>query len=598
MTQSYISYIVHRPKRPLATLTVLIALFCAMSASGRSAKTAPDPYKVADACRADATRILNVAFHEKHRVRLPGRIPEPTEGPFEADTDATLAKLRNGVWFRLQGLGETTIDRLVDQARRNAPDVDIPDLNSFYGFLVPEDICLAEAKKMLSALPETRWVYPRSRFVPAAVNDYSEWRGYQDDGQELAYQQYLQSEAYAGLSVYAAQGISTGAKGTNVSVIVFEQGANLDHDELLNVEGPDYDPPPKASIEHGTATLGIIAAEDREPYGMVGIVPEADTYLAYPEDLIEDHEIRFDAIAAGKCFPDGNTSADDERSYCRNLEGQLVYEYATKELRRGDVLVVEMQMRCLPLPVQGCIADLAPVEWDPAVWSSIRVLTGLGVVVVEAAGNGGLDLDSPGFNDVEHFHHHWADEHLPFLVKGGLPIQDSGAILVGAASPGFSWVTFGSPPYDPVPEGIPTNFTNFGRRVDLRAAGRGVVTAGRLHEPPVENEVDQQAPNLEPEEPGDAPKPNSSYNAGYAGTSSATALIGGVVPALQGAYRASAHYSSAAPALSALRIRHLLRLTGTPLYVPPPGSVNEGILDNGDVLSESRCAHRSEAELA
>ena len=58
-----------------------------------------------------------------------------------------------------------------------------------------------------------------------------------------------------------------------------------------------------------------------------------------------------------------------------------------------------------------------PVEYLAAVYDAIKLATQSGIIVVEAAGNGGVDLDAPAYG-------------APFPDGKA----DSGAIIVGAGS--------------------------------------------------------------------------------------------------------------------------------------------------------------------
>ena len=130
----------------------------------------------------------------------------------------------------------------------------------------------------------------------------------------------------------------------------------------------------------------------------------------------------------------------------------------------------------------------------------------------------------------------------------GVRVQDSGAILVGAATSGAPWSTrllgVGSPL---PPIGVVWGFSNHGRRVDVHAWGNGIVTAG------YGDLYDDEGPTLE-------------YTKNYAGTSGASALVAGAVTALQGAYRADydAHHEggSLGAHLWSTSMRDLSRRTG------------------------------------
>ena len=180
-------------------------------------------------------------------------------------------------------------------------------------------------------------------------------------------------------------------------------------------------------------------------------------------------------------------------------------------LGAGDVIVVEQQAMS-PDPNPG----LVPAEWDEDVYDAILIAVGNGVIVCEAAGNGNQDLDDPKFND----------DHAPFL-----PQNDSGAILVGA----------GGPPGHPEGDRARLGSSTYGSTVDLQGWGAGVVTTGG----------------------GDrysAEGTNHFYTANFNGTSSATAMAGGVCAALQGAYKAAYRGRVLSPA----SLRNVLRAAGSP----------------------------------
>ena len=110
-------------------------------------------------------------------------------------------------------------------------------------------------------------------------------------------------------------------------------------------------------------------------------------------------------------------------------------------LSRGDVLLLEVQR------------GRFPTEIDPADLDAIRLASALGVIVVEAAGNGNYHLDR--VRDP-------ADGRT--FRRGDSRFVDSGAIFVGASMSAL--------PHDRAP------FSNFGSRVDCYAWGEGVTTAG------------------------------------------------------------------------------------------------------------------------
>ena len=176
----------------------------------------------------------------------------------------------------------------------------------------------------------------------------------------------------------------------------------------------------------------------------------------------------------------------------------------------GDVILLEQQY-----PVCG-LSDFGPIEVLPSVFDAIQTAVAQGFVVVEAAGNGGVNLDQAACSGV-------FDRTL----------QDSGAIIVGAGQQPSSGV-----------DRQREEFSSFGSRIDLQGWGSGVVTTGYgdLY--------------MAPDRPAD---PGLWYTGGFNGTSSAAAIVAGAVATLQGIALAQ----SGVPLLP-LQTRTLLVQTGSP----------------------------------
>jgi hypothetical protein len=152
---------------------------------------------------------------------------------------------------------------------------------------------------------------------------------------------------------------------------------------------------------------------------------------------------------------------------------------AINHLSAGDVLLLEAQTWLDPLTGSG---PFVPVETEPAVFDVIRLATSLGIVVVEAGGNGGVDLDT--------YNHAIKGD---FLNRSSTSFDDSGAILVGAA-------TSNSPH-------TRLDFSCYGSRVDCYAWGENVQTA--------------TSPST------------TAYTAAFGGTSSASPIIAGAAVLVQ-----------------------------------------------------------------
>lgn len=192
------------------------------------------------------------------------------------------------------------------------------------------------------------------------------------------------------------------------------------------------------------------------------------------------------------------------------------------EAPHGNVILIEAQ-RC------GLVAEI-----DPADFAAISLATGLGVLVVEAAGNTSFDLDT------------YEDERGRLtLRRGSSDFRDSGAVVVGAA-----WSAL---PHDRA------RFSNYGSRVDCYGWGDNVVSAGY-------GDYD----------PGDG-QPSSWYTSSFSGTSSAAPMIAGAAAWLQYLARNAADN---ARALDPRDVRALLadRATGTPQGPNVGGNI--GVMPN------------------
>ncbi|MBM76342.1 MAG: hypothetical protein CMK59_13135 [Proteobacteria bacterium] len=204
---------------------------------------------------------------------------------------------------------------------------------------------------------------------------------------------------------------------------------------------------------HGNGVLGILISQDNG-YGVTGIVPNASALMISP---FEDEDVYTVAAAV-------------------DASGDL--------LSPGDVLLIEQQGYDFGL--------YCPVEWDPAVFEAISLLTAKGIHVVEPAGNGSFDLDDPlwdGWFDREH---------------------DSGAIFVGAGASPFS---------DVVPMGFVDGGSNYGSRLDLQGWYTDIVTVGG------DGFADLFHPDNDHQQ---------AYTEMFGGTSGAAAQIAGLVASANG----------------------------------------------------------------
>ena len=287
-------------------------------------------------------------------------------------------------------------------------------------------------------------------------------------------------ESYQGYLGAAPHGIDApaawrrGQRGGGVWFADIEGGWNAAHEDLTgeritHVAGTVIPDPTWRA--HGTAVLGEVVGKDNAK-GVVGIAP------------------------------------DVERVFTSSIGGIGVadaIDAAAKQLRAGDVLLIELQGA-------GPRGRWIPVEyWDDA-YDAIAAATKRGVVVIEAAGNGGEDLDRSAYKG-----------------KFDRKKRDSGAIVVGAGGPARQG-------YD---DRTRLDFSNYGSRVDVQGWGRKVATLDY----------------------GDLQRcagADRHYTGEFSGTSSASPIVAGAAVLLQGAARLRGG------PLSPIALRELLRSTGTP----------------------------------
>ena len=265
-----------------------------------------------------------------------------------------------------------------------------------------------------------------------------------DDGY-FPWQDYL-DPAPLGIGVQCAWK-QLGGDGEGMWFVDLEQNWDLHH--------PDLPDPPISLISglrryeqsHGTSVLGIVVAVDNAEFH-VGIAPKAS------------------ARVISEWRP-----ADASRTNPADAIMEVI-----AMLRFGDVLLLETQY------LRESDRSLWPSEGQMAVRNAIRAGVALGIVVVEAAGNGGNNLDE------------YVDASgNRILNQAGEDPDNSCAILVGAASAAL--------PHSRV------RSSNFGKRVNCYAWGESVNT-------------------LDAEEP--------LFTANFSGTSSASAIVAGAALVIQG----------------------------------------------------------------
>ncbi|MES1223458.1 MAG: S8 family serine peptidase, partial [Bacteroidota bacterium] len=231
-------------------------------------------------------------------------------------------------------------------------------------------------------------------------------------------QQGYLSAAPWGVNAKYAWEIKGGRGEGNVKFIDIEQGWNLVNGSTDIPKLPLTGINERTFGYHGSSVLSIISMkEDSERYS--GITPEAKGYVI------------------SQWRPDGlNNDADAILS-------------AISYLNYGDILLLEAQSF-----FSGNENSLWPVEIHDASFAVIRLATALGIIVIEAGGNGN---QSDAGNDLDLFELNGKR----VLNPASSDFKDSGAILVAAAT-------------QHVPH-TRIRYSNFGNRINSYAWGSGVV---------------------------------------------------------------------------------------------------------------------------
>jgi serine protease len=294
-----------------------------------------------------------------------------------------------------------------------------------------------------------------------------------------------------------------------VRVVDIEAGWNLQHEDLPSMFLVDGRIDGGDSRQHGTAVMSVMLGVDNG-IGVTGIVPDARGGVVSVRRNLGIH-------------------------YYYNVGEAIVV--ATMAMAEGDVVVIEQHARgpgrdndctaCIrnfgdPREQCGYIA----MEFWNHVFDAVNAASLAGLIVVEAAGNGEMDLD-----------------HQRYRSRFNRTQRNSGAIMVGAGSSS---------------DRSPLCFTNHGSRVDLQGWGQSVMAAGYGEALGSCNVSDPSCIGVDDVRvAGD--DENRWYRSTFSGTSSAAPIVAGAVIAVQGVQMENNN-----PVLGWSAMRELLRSTGTP----------------------------------
>jgi hypothetical protein len=228
---------------------------------------------------------------------------------------------------------------------------------------------------------------------------------------------------------------------------------------------------------------------------------------------------------------------------------------AVDQMAYGDVMMIILGVVADEPVGAGAGIPALPMEWHKPAYDGIRYAVGNGITVLEGAGNGEKNLDLEIYSFAENFPEYegYSNGFNPFLVdEQGNRVWDSGAIIVGAGQSPMvlhaatqSGLDLPDEILETLGERKRSDYSSFGKRVDVQGWGDAVVTTG-----------------------GDKTNPGDLYNAegedlwftnSYGGTSSATPIVAGCVAVLQ-----SISIEHNGYAMTPYDVRELLIATGTP----------------------------------
>jgi serine protease len=361
------------------------------------------------------------------------------------------------------------IKELVKKARTLDPTFQAPDFQNYFAIDCPLEIQLNELLKKIQNFPKVEHAY---------IDDGPNNPPYSDSLKAMAgmNQGYLNA-APEGINAKYAWQFKGGDGNGPVRFIDLEKGWILHHETIQVGLLPETGMNHGSYADHGAGVLGIIMMQPNDRGGM-GITPKAKGYIM------------------SQWRPDGSHNTAD------------AVMASIAHLQFGDILLLEAQ-----ITDSREYKNLWPVEIRHAIFSAIRLATALGIIVIEAGGNGNLQLGMG--NDLDEFE----SAGKKMLYPASPDFRDSGAILVAAATH-FA-------PHTRMP------YSNYGNRFNCYACGESVLTAGNCQE---SSEFGSRR-----------------YTLKFGGTSCATAIIAGAAIAIQSLMEANYHCR-----LSPVQMRQIL----------------------------------------
>lgn len=426
-----------------------------------------------DNAKFDRPRVV-IRFREGVRLAdrpdLEDQIERTGIGPWKKLTGEFHGLKLSPVFTRSNG---STLQDLTRRAIEMDPTYKPADFNAFYYVDAPPETDLVALVKALLHWNSVQTAYIDQAgpdpLVNAADDPRSVNQGYLDPSPDGIDAEYAWT--------------FVGGDGAGQRFIDLEQGWTLNHEDITVhgatlLHGTLLD----SSRGHGTSVLGEVCAVDNA-IGCVGIVPN----IASVDVVSFNGSTRPNAILA-----------------------------AITSLTFGDVLLLEAQVW-----LNGTFL-LGPIEAYDAEYEAIRLATALGIIVVEAGGNGTNNGSTPPL-DMDTYTT-LAGQAILNRDAANPDFRDSGAIIVTAASSTAPHTRLAYAPH--------------GRRIDCYAWGQNINTLS-----------------------SSGAGSTSAYTTGFGGTSGASPIITGAALAVQGRAEAQLSYR-----FSPRQIRAILSdpATGTP----------------------------------
>ncbi len=398
---------------------------------------------------------------------------------------------------RFDELQRAEMDELVTRAVAMDPTYRPPNFHSYLVIDCPPEVDHDEVLKRIGRwqLVDEAFVDPGPTPPPVvAVDDpRSTNQGYLDPAPDGIDAEYAWTRP--------------GGDGLGVGFVDLEQGWTLNHEDLSAAGITMISGVNQAYFGHGTAVLGEVVAVDNTR-GCVGIAPRAGARVVSQYRTATDYDTAEAIISA------------------------------VRSMAFGDVLLLEAQT------THAAMAGYLPVEVYTDAYDAIRLATALGVVVVEAGGNGGNDLDTLAIAGAQ------------ILNRTAPGFRDSGAVMVGAASAAAPHARLG--------------FSNFGSRVDCYGWGDGIDSTG-----------DGWTGNL-----------TTSYTTSFGGTSGASPIISGAAVLVQSISEAVQGFR-----YSPAQIRALLASPATGTASSAPATDRIGVMPNLRSIIDTTLGARTDVYL-